>query len=159
MVGKLSHQGRIQSTSLGELVEQRRLIESPHHYDPIDHGTLSPEADRTIHGAGQRSDLKIKVRRRAAVERELSLAGYPALFRGREVEVRKFYRALELVCAVAREKDQRNMGFDDIDPRDCRSIGGRPAQKIDDVVLIIGHRRARTARVSPIQIAGKSGAK
>ena len=67
--------GGVQSTSLGELVEQRRLIEASHHNDPIDDATLSPEADPTIRGADQRSDLEIEVRSRAAVERELGLAG------------------------------------------------------------------------------------
>src|SRR6516165_8320028 len=64
-----------QPNSRGELVEQRRLIEASHHNDPIDDATLSPEANPTIRGADQRSDLEIEVRSRAAVERELSLAG------------------------------------------------------------------------------------
>jgi hypothetical protein len=46
----------------------------------------------------------------------LGLVGDPTLFRGREIKVRKFYRAFELAGAVAGEKDQRHMGFDDIDP-------------------------------------------
>src|SRR5271165_158628 len=100
MVGELVHQGRIQSIGLGELIEERRLIEAAHHHDPIDHATFGTKADPSIRRAGQRSDLQIKRRRRAAVERELGLAGYPALFRGREVKVRKFYRAFELVAAV-----------------------------------------------------------
>ena len=69
--------------------EQRRLIEASHHNDPIDDATLGPEANPTIRGAGQRSDLQIKVRRRTAVEHELGLASCPALFRGREVKVGK----------------------------------------------------------------------
>src|SRR6516225_4872800 len=73
MAGELGHQRRIQPTSLGELVEQRRLIEASHHNDPIDDATLSPEANPTMRGADQRSDLEIEVRSRAAVERELSL--------------------------------------------------------------------------------------
>ena len=46
----------------------------------------------------------------------LGLVGDPTLFRGREIKVRKFYRAFELAGAVAGEKDQRHMDFDDIDP-------------------------------------------
>src|SRR6516165_8293172 len=132
MVGELVHQGRIQSVGLGELVEQRRLIEAAHHHDPIEHATLGTKADLSIRSAGQRSDLQIKLWCRAAIEHELGLAGYPALFRGREVKVRKFYRAFELVTAVAGEKNQRHMGFYDVDPRDCRSVGGGPTQKIND---------------------------
>src|SRR6516165_7459019 len=139
MAGELGHQRSGQPTGLGELVEERCLIEASHHNDPIDDATLGPEANPTIRGAGQRSDLKIEVRSRAAVQRELGLARYPTRFRGREVKVRKFYRAFELVSAFAGEKDQRHMGFDDIDPLDCRSVGGRPAQKIDDIALIVGH--------------------
>src|SRR6516162_5922154 len=91
MVGELVHQGRIQSVGLGELIEQRLLVEAAHHHDPIDHATLGTKADPSIRSAGQRSDLQIKLRRRAAVEHELGLAGYPALFRGREVKVGKLY--------------------------------------------------------------------
>jgi hypothetical protein len=61
MVGELGHQRRIQSVGLGELIEQRRLIEAPHHYDPVDRRTLSPKAHSTIRGTGQRSDLEIEV--------------------------------------------------------------------------------------------------
>src|SRR6516225_2671556 len=106
MIGELGHQRSAQPTSLGELVEQRRLIEASHHNDPIDHATLSPEANPTIRGSGQRSDLEIEVRSRAAVERELGLAGCPTRFRGREVKVRKFYRAFELVSVFAGKKHQ-----------------------------------------------------
>jgi hypothetical protein len=146
MVGEFGHQGRIQSVSLGEFVEQRRLLESPHHHEPIDHRTLSFEADPTVCGTGNRSDLDIEVGRRAAVERELGLAGDPALLLGRKVEMRKFYRAFKLVGAVAGEKDQRHMGLDDIDPLDCRLIRGRLAQKIDNIALIVGHCSAGSSR-------------
>jgi hypothetical protein len=56
-------------------------------------------------GTGNRADLDIEFRRRAAVQRELGLAGDPTLLLGRKVEIRKFYRAFKLVGAVAGEKD------------------------------------------------------
>jgi hypothetical protein len=54
-------------------------------------------------------NFKIELGRSAAVQGELGLAGYPALFRGGEVEVRKFYCGFELVGGVTGEKDQRHM--------------------------------------------------
>src|SRR6516225_524233 len=126
MVSELVHQGRIQSVGLGELVEQRRLIEAAHHHDPIDDATLGTKTDLSIRSVGQRSDLQIKLRRRASVEHELGLARYPALFRGREVKVRKFYCKFEFVSAVAGKKNQRHMSFDDVDLLNSRSVrGGR----------------------------------
>jgi len=59
MVGELGYQRGVQPTSFGELVEQRRLIESPHHDDPLDHATFGPEANSTICGPVNRSDLEI----------------------------------------------------------------------------------------------------
>jgi hypothetical protein len=69
----------------------------------------------TIRGPSQRSDLQIKVRRRAAIERELSLAGLPTQFREREVKARKLYCALELVRVVTGEENQRHIGSDKVD--------------------------------------------
>ena len=34
---------KAQPTGLGELVEQRRLIEASHHHDPIGHRPIGPE--------------------------------------------------------------------------------------------------------------------
>src|SRR5215469_12029224 len=92
MVGEPGHQGRIQSVGLGELVEQRRPIEAPHHYDPVDRRTLAPKPHSTIRVTGQRSYREITLGRRAAVKSELAFEGGPALFSCRKVEIRKFYR-------------------------------------------------------------------
>ena len=72
---------------------------------------------------------------------------------------RPFYRAFELIGAIAREEDRRHMGLDDLDRVDCRPISGRRTQEIDDIAVIVGHWQAGTAASLLVQIAGKSGDK
>jgi hypothetical protein len=139
VVGELGHRGGTQSAGFGELVEQQRLIEAPHHDDPIDRRAGAREADLAIGAAGQSADLEIELGCRAPIESELALARHPAPLGGREIEIGVRQGSLELVGAVAGEKDQRGVGLDDIDLPDRRSVRARPAQKIDDVALIVGH--------------------
>ena len=114
----------------------------------------------SLRGAGQCPDFEIEFGRGAAVECELGLARLPPQSRGGEIEIGIFYRAFELIGVLAGEKDQRGMGFDDVDPVDRRSIRGRSAQKIDDVALIVGHSLSQTqgecaAEVQPLLFPGK----
>jgi hypothetical protein len=54
MICKLGHQRGVQPTVLGELVEQRRLVEAAHHHDPIFDAALGPKANPTIRAAAHR---------------------------------------------------------------------------------------------------------
>ena len=111
VVGEPRHQGRIQPMGFGELIEQRCVIEAPHHHDPIDDQPLRPEADLARGGAAQTSNLEIEVRGGAAIEGIFVLARGPALLDSRKIEIRKLYRALEFISAVTgREKPVRH-GF------------------------------------------------
>ena len=110
--------GLFQSMRLGELIGLRHLIEAPDHHDPIDHPTLGGEADPAIWGADHRSHPEIQLRRGALVQFKLGLAGCPTPLCVREVEVGKLDCAFELVGRVGARKNQRHMGFDDVDALD-----------------------------------------
>jgi hypothetical protein len=106
VIGELCHQSRIQPMGFGERIEQRCVIEAPHHHDPIDDQPLRPKADLAGGGAAQTSNLEIEARGGAAIEGIFVLAGDPALLDSREIEIRKLYRALEFISAATGQKNQ-----------------------------------------------------
>jgi len=111
MVGQLIHYFPIEATRPRESVEQQALIEAPHHNDPIERLTVRSEIHGAISSAKEATNVLVKRRRGAAVQSELGLAGTPTEIHAREVEIRVFYRALQLEDALTRDKDQRGMGL------------------------------------------------
>ena len=141
MVGELIHHLPIEATRLGEGIEQQRLIETPHHDDPIESLAVRREADSAVGPSEEAPNLLIKRRRGAPVEDQLGLAGAPPEIRGRKVEIGVRYRALQLEDTLACDKNQRSMRFDDLDAIHSRTIGGRILQEGDDVPLIFAQER------------------
>ncbi len=141
MVGELIHHLAIEATRLGEGIEQQRLVETPHHDDPIDSLAVRREADSAVSPSEEAPNLLIKRRRGAPVEDQLRLAGAPPEIRGRKVEIGVRYRALQLADTLACDKNQRSMRFDDLDAVHSRIIGGRVLKKRNDVSLIFAQER------------------
>src|SRR5215469_5371462 len=141
MIGELIHYVPLETARFGECIEQQILVETPHDDDPIDSLTFWREPNGAASPAEEAPNLLVKRRCGTPVQSELGLTGTPPKLPGREVEIGVFYRALQLEDALAREKNQRGVGFNDLDPVDFRTIGGRVPQKRYDVPLIVAQKR------------------
>jgi hypothetical protein len=141
MVSQLIHHFPIEATGRGEGIKQQRLIEPPHHDDPIESLAVRREADRAVSPSVEAPNLLIKRRRGPPVEDHLGLAGAPPEIRGRKVEIGVRYRALQLADTLACNKNQRSMRFDDLDTIYSRTMGGRIPQEGDYVSLIVAQER------------------
>ena len=141
MIGQLIHHLPIEATRRGEGIEQQRLIETPHHDDPIESLAVGREADSAVSPSEEAPNLLIKRRRGAPVEDQLGLAGAPPEIRGRKVEIGVRYRALQLADMLACDKNQRSMRFDDLDTVYSRTVGGRVLKERNDVSLIFAQER------------------
>jgi hypothetical protein len=125
MVGQLIHYSPIEAARFGEGIEEQGLIEASHHDDPIESLAVRRKADGVVRAAEEAANLLIKRGRRAPVQDQLRLASSPPEIRGRKIEIGVGYRALQLENAVARDENQRSVGFDDFDAIHSRTIGGR----------------------------------
>ena len=123
MVGELIHYVPIEATRLGECIEQQRLVETPHHDDPIESLAVRRKADGSVRAPKDATNFLVKRRRGAPVEAKLGLAGAPPKIRGRKVEIGVRYRALQLEDALASDKNQRSMCLDDLDAIHSRTVG------------------------------------
>jgi hypothetical protein len=141
MIGKPIHCVPIEATRLGECVEQQALIETPHHDDPIESLAVWRETDGAASPSEEAPNLLIKRWRGAPVEDQLRLAGPSSQIRGRKVEIGVCYRALQLEDTLASDKDQRSVGFDDLDAIHARPVGGRVLKRRNDVPLIFAQER------------------
>jgi hypothetical protein len=141
MVGQLIHHLPVEATRFREGIEEQRLIEPPHHDDPIESLAIRRKADVAVRAAEKAANLLVKRRRGAPVQELFGFAGAPPEICGREVEIRIRYRSLELEGALACEKNQRSMGFDDLDAIYSGTVGGRIFKKGDDVSLIFAQER------------------
>jgi hypothetical protein len=141
MVGELIHYVPLEATRLGEGIEQQALIETPHHDDPIESLAVWRETDGAASPSEEAPNLLIKRWRGAPVEDQLRLAGPPSQIRGRKVEIGVCYRAFQLEDTLASDKDQRSVGFDDLDAVHARPVGGRVPKKRNDVPLIFAQER------------------
>ena len=141
MVGELIHYVPVETTRLGEGIEQQVLIEPLHHDDPIDNLAVRQETDGAVSPAEEAANFLVKRRRGAPVEDQLRVAGAPPEIRSRKVEIGVRYRALQLEDALARDKNQRSMRFDDLDAVHSRTVRGRVLKKRNDVPLIFAQAR------------------
>ncbi len=141
MIAETVDQVPVEPPRLRERVEGERPIEAAHHDDPVERLALARKADGTPCSARQPADLEIERGCGPPVERQLGLAGRFAQRRRREIEIGELDRALQLIGAVSGKKHEGNMGLDDVDPLDPGAVGGRLAQKGDDLALPFGIRR------------------
>ena len=142
MVRKRIDQRPVQLAVLSERIEQQRLIKTTHHDDPIERRPLIDKPDLSGHIAPNPAQVQVERGGRAAVQRQLSRTSGMPLLGGRKIEIREFNRALQLVGAIAGEKDNRNVSLDAVDPIDARPVCERPSEKSDHRVLVVGFRPA-----------------
>src|SRR5262249_18029303 len=141
VVGELVHRPRLEAIVLGQRVEEQSLIEAPHHDDPIDRRAVRSKADAALRRAEKPASLLIKGGCGTPVDGQLGLASLPRQLDAGEVEIRKFYRPLQLVGVLTGEKDQRNVGLVHLDPVNSRAVRGRGLQKGDDLSLSFAQMR------------------
>jgi hypothetical protein len=141
MVGEMIHYVPIEATRLGEGIEQQGLIETSHHDDPIESLAVRRKADGAVSPPEEAPNLIINRRRGAPVKDQFRLAGAPPEIRGRKIEIGVRYRALKLEDALAGDKNQGSVGFDDLDTIHFWTVGGRILQKSNDFPLIFAQER------------------
>ena len=141
MIGQPIHYLPIEAAGRGERIEQQRLIEPPHHDDPVESLAVRRKANGAVSPAEETPNLLIKRRRGAPVQEQFGFAGAPSEIRGREVQIGVGYRALQLEDALARDEDQRSVSFQDFDAIHSRAVGGGVFQKGDRVLLIPAQER------------------
>ena len=115
------YQSGCQGAALGHAIEQAVLVEAVHDDQPVDGigGRLADFAQRQLAVAAPpyRRRAEIDLRRKLAVDLDLGGAHRGAPFDCREIHVREFHRALQLVGALAGEEDHGAMRVDAPDRR------------------------------------------
>ena len=109
------HQLRRQRPRLRHAIEQIGLGEPAHDHHVIERRPLAIECQSTARATIDRADTEVKLRRGPPVQHEFRLARRLAQFARRVVERGIADRALELVGAVRRQKDNRTMCVDPLD--------------------------------------------
>jgi len=109
------------------------LVETSHDHEPVDDFCIATDRESVRH-CGEGYHVEIDVRRQPTIESELSPAGGFPPPQGREIEIGKADRFLELVDPVAGEKYPGHMGLTAERARYRRAIGGGAAQEVDLLV-------------------------
>ncbi len=150
------HQRRGEAAGSGDVLQQQRLLEAPHHHDPVERLAFAGPVEGAVRPAHDRPDLQVELRCGAPVQRQFRGTGGAAPRDGGKIGIRVFDRALQLVGAVAGEKHDRDMRLDRLDRPDHAAIRRRLAQKGDDLALRVSHRR-RAARRRRCRARGGNG--
>src|SRR3974377_124318 len=114
----------IDAPRLGQMVERLRLIEAAHLHRPFHRLARAGNGKGAVFFLGDRQHAAVYLRCERAVDLHLGLTGGLSLFPGRKIEERKKHTALDLECALARQKYRRGMGINTFDRRTPVSGGG-----------------------------------
>ena len=122
----------------GEAVEQPVLVEADHLHDRVDERPIAVQGKASIRLPRKLVDGPVEVRRRAAVESQLPLAGGEPPFGRRKIDVAQPDGALELDGTRAGSDHQRDMRLDGL--RRVRQGAERVArhQEGDRLILALG---------------------
>ncbi len=134
--GERDHHRAIELALFGQMVEQRVLIEALHVQQPFDGPAIAVERQTPVILAGDRHQPSVEVRCGSEVELVFGLQGRLPLGERREIKKAVANRTLELVGTVAREENNRRMGFDALDPLIRQTEGIALAQEGDNLLLV-----------------------
>ena len=123
---EVAHHAGCQPAVECQAVEQQRIVEAPHHHDPVAHRARTIER-QPLRILGDRDDRQIKVRRGAAVDIQLRFAHGTPPFGGGEIHVVEANGALQLVGTIPSQEDDGAMRFDELHRR--AAMRGRVGQE------------------------------
>ena len=137
LVGQLGHQRGRELAAHGHVVEEGVLVEAGHDQEPIHRLAIAIEREGAVRVARDRDYTEVEVGGGAAIDAQLRLADPAPQLDRAEIEVGKAHRALELVCAIAGQEENRAVGIDTLDRLDARPIRPRAGKEGDKRALIL----------------------
>ena len=127
---KPRHGRQQQAPLLGHAVQKLRLVEAAHDQHPLDDFALTGDVEFAAFIESYRKNLKIKMRRCAAIEAKLVEKGAAPQRQGGEVEKRVFYSTLELIGARSGQEHDGGVGLDTLNFAVHRAVGVRRGHEI-----------------------------
>ena len=145
----------LERATIGEPVEELRLVEARHVDAPVDRIARSADGEQSVRRAGDGDDATIERRRGASIEPQLRFARGAPQPRGREVQVVEADRPLQLERPVPGQEHHRAVRVDAFHRQ--AAVRGRRPEPVDDRRLRIeGHDTRLPGRAARPYSPGRS---